>query len=76
LSRRGIIHRIKEEKMSKLDNIEPETMLATAVDKIRSLRWLTRKVSADLAQVSEELEEFLETYDGWDNDREPGDVKN
>jgi hypothetical protein len=60
--------------MSKLDNIEPETMLGLAVDKIRSLKWLTQKISTDLALVSEELSDFLDTYDDWD--REAGDGKN
>jgi hypothetical protein len=62
--------------MSKLDNIEPETMLATAVDKIRSLKWLTQKISTDLALVSEELSDFLDTHDDWENERERGDKKN
>ena len=56
--------------MNNLDNIDPETMLKSAVDKIRGLQWLLQKTSTNLAQAAEDLSEFLETHDDWERDRE------
>jgi len=51
--------------MSNLDNVTAETLLSLAVDRLRRIKWMCEKVSADLAETAEEFSDFLDQYDEW-----------
>ena len=46
--------------MNNLDNVTAETLLSLAVDRLRRIKWMCEKVSADLAETAEEFSEFLD----------------
>jgi len=56
--------------MSNLDNVTAETLLSLAVDRLRKIKWMCEKVSADLAETAEEFSEFLDQYDEWAKDKD------
>jgi hypothetical protein len=56
---------IKEETMNNLDKVEPETLLTLAMERLRTLMWTLVHTSSTLAQLGEELNEFVEHYDEW-----------
>jgi len=58
----------------KLDNIEPETLLDMAIERLRDYHSFFIRVSEDLWPRVQDLEEFLEKYDEWKKEREDEQV--
>jgi hypothetical protein len=57
----------KEERM--LDNIKPETWEELAIERLRSLRRELERMNDTLWPWIQDLGEFLEKYDEWNNEK-------